>query len=376
MLTGGGARAAYQVGLLRCLGQLAPDFHFDIITGTSAGAINASFLASHPGTMAEAASELSDIWGQLDFDNVFQTGSIALTRNLGRWAMRLMSGGLHPASKARSLLDTAPLRRLLSDLMTTVDGEIVGIANNIEAGRLSAIALTTLDYGTGRTVTWVQGSDIETWERPHRRSVKTRISTEHVMASAALPLLFPAIRLGNAWYGDGGVRLSAPLAPAIHLGADRIIAVSTRYSRSFEEADQALITGYPPPAQVLGTVLNSLFLDVVEQDALHLDRLNNLIRQLPSEQRGLVRPVELLALKPSKDLGRLAASYEHRLPSAFRFLTRGLGTRDTLSPDLLSLLMFQPDYLEELMAIGEADAEGLKGKISALLNGSLPPEDC
>jgi NTE family protein len=194
------------------------------------------------------------------------------------------------------------------------------------------------------------------------------MTVDHVMASAALPLVFPAVRLGKKWYGDGGIRLSSPLSPPMHLGAGRIFAVSTRYARTQEEADTPTIEGYPPPAQVLGNLMNSIFLDVLDQDARRLERINTLLRRLPPELHGDLRPIGLLVLRPSEDLGKLAGQYELRLPSALRFLTRGLGTRETKSPDFLSLLMFQPDYLRRLIELGERDAESRSAAIRAFLD--------
>ncbi|MGB5880557.1 MAG: patatin, partial [Thermoanaerobaculia bacterium] len=163
------------------------------------------------------------------------------------------------------------------------------------------------------------------------------------------------------------IRMYTPLAPAIHLGADAILAISTRYPRSRDEASQPVISGYPPPAQVAGVLLNAIFLDAIEQDAYRLERINRLLGLIPSHQSRDLRPVRLLTPRPSRDLGRLAADYESKLPRAFRFLTRGLGTRETSSPDFLSLLMFQPDYLRQLIEIGEADAEDYLDEIHQLL---------
>jgi NTE family protein len=186
------------------------------------------------------------------------------------------------------------------------------------------------------------------------------------MASSALPLLFPAQQLADGWYGDGGVRFLTPLAPAIHLGADRVLAISTRYARTLEEASLPAVTGYPPPAQILGAMLNAVFLDSIDQDALRLERINRL---LDGQGREDLKPIRLLILRPSRDLGRLAAEYEARLPKAFRFITRGLGTRKTSSPDFLSLLMFQSDYLRHLMDCGESDADGRLDEIRELIEG-------
>ncbi len=357
VLAGGGARAAYQIGFLRCLARNLPEERFDILTGVSAGAINAAFLASHPGPLAAAVDELSEIWSGLSPERIFRIGSLSLAASMLRWGLRLITGGGPATPQTRGLLDTAPLRDLLESCLGPVDDEIPGIAANVENGRLSAVALTTLDYGTGQTVTWVQGREIDAWERPNRIGVNCRLTVDHVMASASLPLVFPAVKLAGSWCGDGGVRMLTPLAPAIHLGADRILAISTRYARSREEADRPVIRAYPPPAQIAGTLLNAIFLDSVDLDALRLERTNRLLGKLPAGQREGLRPVGLLVLRPSIDLGKLAARYEANLPGAFRFLTRGLGTRETASPDFLSLLMFQADYLKNLIEVGEQDAE-------------------
>ncbi len=193
------------------------------------------------------------------------------------------------------------------------------------------------------------------------------MTVDHVMASAALPMFFPAVQVENAWYGDGGIRLMAPLSPAIHLGARRIIAISTRYGATPAEEAEPTVHGYPPPAQVMGVLLNSIFLDLLDHDAVRLDRLNRLIEVLPEEQRVGLKPVRLLTLRPSADLAKMAGQFESQLPRAFRFLTRGLGTKETRSPDFLSMILFQPDYLSALMEIGERDAEARSAEIEAFL---------
>ena len=369
VLTGGGARAAYQVGLLRCLARHMPEVRLPIITGVSAGAINAAYLAARRNTLAKAAEELTALWTGLTADKVFRVGSLALARNVLRWGLRLISGGGPTAPQVRGLLDTQPLRRLLQHRLDSDDSDLPGIAENLESGRLAAFALVTHRYATGQTVTWVQGCDLSGWERPNRLGVKCLMTVEHVMASAALPLIFPAVHLGGSWYGDGGVRMTAPLAPAIHLGADRILAISTRYSGSPQEAATPASPGYPPPAQVLGAMLNAVFHDAIDMDALRLERINLLLARLPRRQWNGLKPIRLLTLRPSQDLGRLSARFELKLPRGFRFLTRGLGTRETESPDFLSLLMFQPDYLRRLIEIGEEDAEARLEEIQELFSG-------
>ena len=368
---GGGARAAYQGGFLRFLSKHFPELQIPYITGVSAGAINAALLASHHGTFRQAVDELSRLWANLTVEDVFRVDTRSLTKNGIRWLIQLVSGGIRGAPRVRGLVDTRPLHEYLTEVLHAADGELTGIQYNLERGRLKAAALTTTSYSTGRSVTWVQGSNISEWERPQRKAHRAVLTVDHVMASAALPLFFPAIQLGDAWYGDGGMRLAAPLSPALHLGARRIIAISTRYGRSAEEAEEHSSQGYPPPAQVAGVLLNSIFLDLLDHDALRLEQLNHLLADLPRDKRQDLRPVRLLTLRPSCDLGTLAHEHESQLPKAFRFLTRGLGTTQTHSPDFLSLILFQPDYLRTLIKVGEADAAAQSDKILEFLSENI-----
>lgn len=373
VLSGGGARAAYQVGLLRSLARHRPDLRFPIVTGVSAGAINAACLAAHPGSFREAVETLYRMWADLEVERVFRTDTGSLLRHVLRWGVRLVSGGGAMAPEVRGLVDTAPLRRLLVEALEAgPGGEIPGIAQGLEAGRLRSFTVITSNYGTGQSVIWVAGRDVEAWERPDRRSVPAPITVDHVMASAALPLFFPAVRLDGAWHGDGGIRLATPLSPAIHLGAERILALSTRYRRTLPEADRPAVRGYPPPLQIAGQLLNAIFLDMLDQDCLRIERLNLLLRELPEEKRHGLRLVDVATVRPSRDLGALAADFEPRLPKGFRWLVRSLGSRETSSPDLLSLVMFQPDYCRRLMEIGEADGEASMPEIDRLLEGAKP----
>ena len=366
-LSGGGARAAYQVGVLRGLARHFPKTRPAILTGESAGAINAVYLAAHRGLLPDAVEDLARLWSQLTARQVFRIGTPSLARNVLRWGTRLLSGGAAIAPTVHGLLDTAPLRSLLEGSLVLANGEIVGITEKLERGLLKAVALTTINYSTGQTVTWVEGSEIRDWERPLRRSARTRLTIDHVLASASLPFIFPAVRLGDDWYGDGGVRLHAPLSPAIHLGAQRILAISTNYQPTHEEADRPAIRGYPPPGHVVGILLDAIFLDLIDYDALVLERLNRLLDKLPRQEWGDLRPVDLLVLRPSQDLAGLAADCESCLPRGFRFLTRGLGTHETSRPALLSLLMFMPEYLQPVIRIGEADVEARLDEIAAFV---------
>jgi len=370
VLSGGGARAAYQVGFLRLLARELPHIVPGILTGVSAGGINAAYLGARQEPFSEKVEDLARIWSSLSIDEVFRVDLRDLTSRTLRWGGRLMAGGASPLPAARSFVDTAPLRVLLERVLEADGGVLTGIRQSLGAGWLRAVALTASNYTTGQSITWVQTREdcrIPTWERPQRKSDTCALHVDHVMASAALPLLFPAVHIDGAWYGDGGIRLTAPLSPAVHLGAKQIIAVSTRYARSREEADRPAVAGYPPPAQVAGVLLNAIFLDLLDGDALHMQQINELVARLPEGQRDGLRHIDLLILRPSEDLGRLANAYEPQLPRAFRFLTRGLGTRETRSNDLLSLVMFQSNYIKRLIEMGEADASARMSEIRHFL---------
>lgn len=367
VLSGGGARAAYQVGFLRALAKQFPDLNIPILTGVSAGAINAAFLANHRGTFRQAVDDLTLLWRGLSLDQVFRTDSWALMRIALRWGMSLAFGGFGIAPEVRGLVDTCPLEQLLRRRLVLQDGKLSGIGENLRQGRLKALAITGTNYCTGQAVTWVQGKGIAMWERPHRQSVATEMSLSHVMASAALPLFFPAVQVDDAWFGDGGIRQSAPLSPALHLGAGRILAISTRYERSMAEACTPAVVGYPPPAQILGALMNSVFLDVLDKDAHTLELINSLLSKIPPGVDPGPSPVELLMLRPSCDIGQLSSEYESDLPGMFRHLGRGIGTHKTLSPDWLSMVMFEPAYLERLLKIGEKDAEARMDELVALV---------
>lgn len=368
MLGGGGARAAYQVGVLSHIGRRLPELDLPILTGVSAGAINVGFLAARPGSLREAAEALKRRWCTLTTEEVFRSDPWSLLRIAARWAASLLSGGIRLTPGARGLVETEPLRRFLQ---RSIDPG--GIAANLHAGRLRAVALSALSYQTGRTVTFVQGrAPIRMWESVPHRSVHARIAVDHIMASAAIPILFPAVKVGQQYYGDGSFRYTAPLAPAIHLGADRVLAVSARYRQSPLEARRPDTLGYPPPAQILGLIFNSVFLDTVDTDAAHLERINGLLARLPEEERAAspLRHVDLLVLKPSRDIGLLAGEFEGRLPRTLRFFVRGLGTPRTRTGDFLSYLLFESAYISRLIELGERDAEEQWPRIATFFEGA------
>jgi len=370
VLGGGGARGAYQVGLLNAIAKRYPHLKIPILVGVSAGAVNTIHLAAHRGTFAESLEALVRLWLSLTPEHVYRVDASSLTSNVLRSGFKLLSGGAAHPERMRGMVDTTPLREFLEQTIDqNDDGTFPGIDFNLARGSLHAVALSATSYTTSQSVTWVQGREITTWERPQRKSEPARLTVDHVLASTALPIIFPAVQVGDEWYGDGGIRLTAPISPALHLGASRVITISTRYNRSRAEADVPQLIGYPPPAQVLGVLYNAVFLDMIDTDVLRLERLNRIVEKLPPDKRDGLRVIDMLVLRPSMDLGRLSREYEFKLPSFFRFLTRGLGTRKTTSPDILSLIMFQEDYIRRLIELGEADAERQHHRITAFIEG-------
>ncbi len=370
VLGGGGARGAYQAGLLRQIARRYPHLRVPILVGVSAGAVNTIHLASHRGSFDESTEALVRLWLSLSPEQVYRVDARSLLNNVIRSGYGLMAGDPGERERARGMVDTRPLREFLErTLERDADGALPGIRHNLERGTLDAVALSATSYTSGHSITWVEGRRPTLWERPQRRSEVARLGVDHVMASAALPIFFPAEQVGHQWYGDGGIRLTAPLSPALHLGASRIITISTRSAGSRSAPVPTEPADYPPPAQVLGTLYNSVFLDVIDQDVVRVNMINRLVERIAPEKREGMRLIDILVLRPSVDLGMLAREYEPRLPRVFRFLTRGLGTRKSTSPDILSLVMFQEDFLRRVIALGEEDAERHHQRIASFIEG-------
>src|SRR5216110_2855482 len=367
VLAGGGARAAYEVGVLSAIAERAPGLEFPILTGVSAGAINAVYLAAHAETLSAACGALRDHWSHLVVDRVYRIQPWHLGRALLRGVAGPLLGARGEAAVVRGLMDMSPLRESLAARL-----DFGGIDANIASGRLHAVALSATSYASGQTVTFVHGaSGVPTWRRALRYAVRARLTLDHVMASAALPILFPAVRLGDAFYGDGSVRQTAPLAPAIHLGARAIVAVTQRNDPQQlhpPAPGPSAAPAYPALAEVIGLLLHAIFLDALEADAERLERVNRVVTALPEAQRpdGL-RPVRLLMLRPSRDLGALAAGCGVKLPPLVRWLVRGMGGQRATAVDFLSYLLFDPAYTNALIELGYDDVRAQWPRIERFL---------
>jgi NTE family protein len=366
LLTGGGARAAYQVGVLRSLTRVYPDLHFPILTGVSAGAINVAMLANITDNLPQAVGRLATHWESLTLDQVFRTEFRALGVNMARWICRLVSGGADLLPPMRGMVDTAPLRKFLHRVLETPDGQLHGLQENIRSGRLSAVGIMTTKYPTAQSVTWLQGRGVRPWNASDRCGISDTLTVEHIMASSSLPLIFPAAQLHNGWHGDGGIRLTAPLSAAVNLGANKIIAISTSIEPGQSEADRPTVD-YPPPATVLSVMLDSVFLDMLDADASELRRMNKLVAEYPKSRELGLRTVEAMVFRPSQDLGVIATEFENELPRALRHIIRGLGSRDTNRSDLIATLLFQPLFIRKMLEIGERDGLRRAGEVGAFL---------
>lgn len=370
LLAGGGARAAYQVGCLRHIARTIPDWRPRILTGISAGAINAIHLGSHRGSWQDGVEALRNLWLGLDTELVYKASLRDMLRKVTSAALPILTAGKVGRDRMRGMVDTEPLRNYLSNNLQVEGDRIIGIADNIRVGALESLAIVTTDYDTGRSTAWIESEARKLYGRGQLETRFTELTLSHVLASSALPLFFPAVPINNHWHGDGGIRLTAPLSPALHLGATRILAVSPRKRPTITpRTDVPDTSPYPAPAQIAGIMLNAIFLDNLDYDALQMSRINKLLHASGDNPSTGMRPVEVMVLRPSQDLGVLAKENEFRLPKAFRFFERGFAGEHMKSADALSMVNFEPEYLGALIHMGEEDAAARHDEIEAFLRG-------
>jgi NTE family protein len=369
VLSGGGARAAYQVGCLRALSQALPSYRPQILTGVSAGAINATHLAAFQGSWQDSVEALVGLWQHMRTDKVYRTGLGPMMGRMAHWGLHFVSGGRLGRKDIRGMVQNAPLRSYLQEHLAAdpATGEICGVDQNLADGWLKALAVMTTNYASGRSEAWVDTLEETIWSGSQVSARPTSLTIDHVMASAALPFFFPAVRLRNHWHGDGGVRLAAPLSPALRLGAKRILAVSPRVKP--QRPEEGLATSYPSPGQVAGVMLNAVFLDLLDFDALQMQRINDLLRRIPQQNWGNQRQVDVMVLRPQQDLGQIARQSQPEMPGAFRFFAGGFGGRDEPTADALSMVNFEPGYVGQLIAFGEQDTHERMDEIEAFLRG-------
>ncbi|HYA37889.1 MAG TPA: patatin-like phospholipase family protein [Candidatus Methylomirabilis sp.] len=372
ILAGGGARAAYQVGVLKAIAEMLPPDSanpFPIVCGTSAGAINATTLAIYARRFQEGVRRLTLVWRNFHVHQVFRTDALGVMGNGLRWLAAIVFGGLGRQNPI-ALLDRTPLHRLLSQTMPCED-----IQASIEAGALHALSVTVSGYGSGQSVTFFQGaSSLTPWRRARRIGCAANITIDHLMASSAIPFLFSAVRINREYFGDGSMRQIAPISPALHLGADRVMVIGVRYDGG---VGSVRVDGdeYPPLAQIAGHVLNSIFLDSLEADIERLRRINKTISLIPADhlrEGGVtLRNIDVLVISPSEDLEKLAARHAHHLPWTIRSLLSSLGAFNRKGSNLISYLLFERPYCRDLIDLGYGDAMQRKNEILQFLE--VPP---
>jgi NTE family protein len=369
VLTGGGARSAYQVGVLLALAELWPRSRnpFQIIVGTSAGGVAAGVLAAEAHQWRRAVAGLERVWANFRSSQVFHVDARHMMRAGAHWVLALMSGGL-VLSPPKSMLDNTPLRELLGKHV-----DCAGIRRSIERGHLRAFSLCATSYGTGHSVAFFDGIDsIPDWARVQRVGCRTELTLDHVMASAAIPLLFPPIRIGEEYFGDGAMRQLHPLSPAVHLGADRLLIIGVRARRAAGVTVNRQNAVMPSPGEIFGYMLDTLFTDQIYADLEQLERINTLVHSAPEATRG-ERTIETLMLAPSVDPREIAARHVREMPRGLRALLRVIGGRDTSGYQLASYLMFEAGYTRALIELGYRDAMEARGAITAFMSGEKLP---
>ena len=364
VLAGGGARAAYQVGVLGAIADWLPagaPCPFEVMVGTSAGALNASAIAARASNLRDGVAMLERVWSGFEVGHVVRTDPWTVFRAGLKWLVSVASGGWL-ARPPRSLLDTSPLRRLLLESMP-----LDGIRASVDAGHLRALAVATTSYATGRAVAFFDGAPgVDEWSRVRRAGVRRSIDVEVLMASAAIPFIFPAAQVDGEWYGDGAMRQLAPLSPAVHLGANRILVVGTRA----DAAPSAAASGRdrpPSPGDLLGFVLDSLFTDGLSIDLERLRQINAILQLSATVALPDRRPIEALVIQPSDDPTAIARRHLHAMPRSLRTLLRTMGALEARGGVLASYLLFESTYTTELMRLGRADAEARRADIETFL---------
>jgi NTE family protein len=370
VLTGGGARSAYQVGVLLALAEFLPRARnpFQVIVGTSAGAVAASVLAAEAHQWRRAVAGLEQVWANFRSSQVFHVDPHHMLRAGAHWVLALISGGL-VLSPPKSILDNTPLRELLS-----VHVDCSGIRRSIARGHLRAFALCSTSYSTGHSVAFFDGIDsIAPWSRVQRVGYRSELTIDHLMASAAIPLLFPPIKIGDDYFGDGAMRQIHPLSPAIHLGADRLLIIGVRARRAAGVNVSRLHELMPTPGEIFGYMLDTLFTDQIYGDLEQLGRINDLVHSAPQAAHG-ERVIETLMLAPSVDPREIAACHTREMPGGLRALLRVIAGRDASSFQLASYLMFEAGYTRALIELGYRDAMQARIALTAFMSGEKLPQ--
>jgi len=371
VLTGGGARAAYQAGVLAAIRRMLPPgapCPFRIICGTSAGAINAALLAAHAGDFGLGVRRIMGTWGSLRSSSVHHTDPMVVARAAARWVWTIVGGGSH--ERPLSLLDNTPLRDLVNRVVN-----FSAVRGAIDNGQLDALCVTASSYDTGRSVSFFEGTDeLQPWSRARRSGVRATLGAEHLLGSAAIPFIYPPERIGDQHFGDGAMQQLAPMSPALQLGADRVFVVGVGQTLGPLVVARA-VPGHPSLGQIGGHLLDAVFADTLEVDLERLRRINAMVETIPQWLRSRSgmdwRSVEALVVTPSRSFADATARHAHLLPPAIRVLLRALGAMREGGTNVLSYLLTDGRYCRNLMHQGYRDAMVRRSEISVFLGQSV-----
>ncbi len=363
VLSGGGARAAYQVGVLKAICRLMPADSgnpFKVISGTSAGAINAVALASYAGHYRQGIRHLERAWKNFSCDQVFRSDFISV---LG-WSVKFFLNTLfaYKAGEPVSLLDNSPLRKLLKKMIS-----FENIQKAIDNKDLHALAVTASGYASGESVSFFQANkSIKNWQRLRRIGVRSRINLDHLMASSAIPAVFPAVKINREFFGDGAIRQLAPISPSLHLGADKILVIGVS-DTTHKRKPRETMKHYPSMAKIMGHMFDAAFIDSMESDVERLTRINTTLGKIPEKvmiEQGInLRPVDILEINPSTSIDAIAARHMRELPRSLRFFFKGSGATHKGSSSVLSYLLFERGFCRDLIQHGYEDAMKQKDDI-------------
>lgn len=364
VLTGGGSRAAYQVGVLRAIADMLPNpAHnpFPVICGTSAGAINATSLALSVNNFSQGVRQLESVWSNFHVDQIYRSDLAGVLSNTTRCLASLLSNEFGK-QRAVSLLDNSPLEALLKHRIP-----FRGIQRSIKSGALHALGITAWGYSSGQSVTFFQGAnDVKPWKRAQRIGIAARIGVDHLVASASIPFIFPAVKINREYFGDGSMRQMAPISPALHLGAEKVLIIGV-HKPVDTSPDRIKVTSYPPLAQIAGHVMNSIFVDSLDVDLERLHRINNTLKLIPpealKEKNSLLRPIASMLISPSQEINEIALQHAQALPPVMRFLYRAVGAMGSKGSILLSYVLFEASFCQALIDLGYQDTVRQKDKI-------------
>lgn len=373
VLPGGGARAAYQAGVLAGIAELLPadaPIPFPVISGTSAGAINAALIATRARRFRQGAGELAAVWEHIQSELVYRTDTPTVFKNLLYWVTALLHSDFG-RRHTNSLLDNTPLRRLLERHIV-----FERLQEGIDAGVLDALSVTCSGYTSARAICFYQGKPgLKPWHRMRRLGRPVELRLDHIMASVALPLFFAPVRLGHEYCGDGSLRQMAPLSPVIHLGAERILVIAVRNERANKLPGEGTEVLSPTLGQVAGALLDVVFMDSLYADLERMQRINLVMREIAGAATELrpLKVIDTMIVTPSADIRDIAERHVREFPRSVRLLLRGLGGTHSSGTQLFSYLLFESGFCSELVALGRRDAHAQADKLLAFM-GTAPRE--